>query len=231
MNSLYPGIFIPLTKENENYFGLYCQQSCLLSFTLEKNGIGNEVCQAWRINGKTDNQPELGLLLSLQHPHQMEYQKALQICNAALGRQDDELTIPLGNVPAAGLGIVTKSVYIEIEVEFKAPCLFIQHADNLHQALRQPFVNNSKLILSSGASGFEVHGTSPIEYGANRDAWQQHLGKALHKSGYHPIFLPTWSTNTEIADYLQQKSRELQEKNERDYINKITARNAALQAE
>lgn len=57
-------------------------------------------------------------------------------------------------------------------------------------------------------------------------AWQQHLGKALRRNNYDPRFYSTWSTNGELDAYYRRKNKERQEKMERDYIEKITARNA-----
>lgn len=234
MNNMYPGIFIPLTTETNYFenganFNLFSKPSCQLTFNLDKQQIHNEVCQSWRISGKAEKQIEHGLLVFLEHPHQMEYQKALHVINDTFEIQQDELTIPMGNVPAAGLGIATKSVYVDIEVEFKAGYLFYQHLDKICKMLQQPFLGDAKLILSAGTSGFEIHGTSPVVYGANHAAWQQHLGKVLRKAGYNPLFFQTWSTNKAISDFLKNKSQERQQKEELAYIEKIKVHNQRLQ--
>ena len=84
----------------------------------------------------------------------------------------------------------------------------------------------ASLSLVLKDDGLEIHGISPAALNANHLAWQQHLGKALRRNNYDPRFYSTWSTNGELDAYYRRKNKERQEKMERDYIEKITARNA-----
>jgi len=207
MNTKLPGIFIPVyirqgsisIRRNDD---IIPESSTKLYNALAEAKIKGDFQFAVRFCGRTNQASEYGLILYLEHPHQMEYQSALQIINKTFNQHNDELTIPINNVPASGLGIPTKSVYIEIN---SGPCDilgFNTQAAQLCKLLRQPFLYDSKLILSCTVNGFEIHGTSPVNRNASPEAWQQHLGKALRNAGYTPVFSQTWSTNKDIRDHL-----------------------------
>ena len=216
MNTTYPGIFIPFMACKGSVGILRAEekipQGCTKLFhALAKAAIQGSYNTAVRIH-EQDNRPiEYGVILYLEHPHQMEYQTALQVINQTFGLQIDELTVPINNVPAPGFGIITKSVYVKIA---SGPCTtrqFNKQAFKLCSLLRQPFLCGSQLILSCIPEGFEIHGTSPIAAGSNPDAWQQYLGQALRKAGYSPAFSQTWSTNADITARL--KAQNIERKN------------------
>ncbi len=229
MNTKYPGIFIPFMTSPGDVSILRADEAipngCTKLFNaLSAAGISNCFYTAVRFSGRREQPVEYGVILHPEHPHQMEYQSARQVINQTFDLKDDELTIPIKNVPSPGLGIITKSVYIKIN---SGPCDVLQFntmAAHLRALLRQPFLYDYRLILSCIPEGFEIHGTSPISAEANGDAWQQHLGKALRKLDYTPVFSQTWSTNKTISDNLMKKSRERQKREELEYIAKIQAR-------
>ncbi len=242
MSTNVPGIFIPLFEdvnllvyhtEKKQFVASLSQREQYLSELLQRSDIANTVAIACRLSFQNHKQGlnfQLGCLITLAHAHQMEYAKALKILGTELSTNDlfksDEYTAPLNSVPAAGLGQVTKTLYCTLDAN---PSLenYKYHLNRLstmlHQLYKQVrFLPSLLLVLED--EEISLQATSPIALNTNYFAWQQYLSKALKKEGYTPFFSTTWSTNAELTAYYQEKNRQLQEKQQRDYAEKIAAR-------
>ena len=243
MKTNVPGIFIPLFEDvnllvyhtqKDQFVESLSQREQYLSELLQKNGIENTVAIACQLGFQPQKQTlefKLGCLLTLAHSHQMEYVKAMQILGKELSANDlfksDEYTVPLNSVQAAGLGQVTKTLYCTIDVN---PSLenYKYHLNRLSTMLQQLYKRNgfvAGLILVLGDEEISLQATSPIVLNDNYHAWQQYLSKALKREGFTPAFHTTWSTNAELTAYYKEKNRQLQEKQQREYAEKISARN------
>lgn len=244
MNTTNPGIFIPLIHSLSElvyidspaeYQKLFAAAQEKISAALQEISVEHFVFPACRIclDDKT-GQPDFyqGLSVFLRRPHQIEYVKAMPAIKKALAYPDifaeDAYTVPLQNVPAPGFGQISKSVFCPVK-ETVSLSMFKTHLTLLANLLKQLYGCSglkASLSLVLKDDGLEIHGISPVALNANHLAWQQHLGKALRRNNYDPRFYSTWSTNGELDAYYRRKNKERQEKMERDYIEKITARNA-----
>ncbi len=235
MKTNVPGIFIPLFEdvnllvyhtEKKQFVESLSQREQYLSELLQKSGIENTVEIACQLSFQPQKQTlefKLGCLLTLAHPHQMEYVKAMQILEKELSTNDlfksDEYTIPLYSVTAAGLGQVTKTLYCTID---KNPSLenYKYHLNRLSTMLQQTYKRNgfvASLILVLGDEEISLQATSPIVLNDNYLAWQQYLSIALKREGFTPSFHTTWSTNAELTAYFKEKNRQFQERQEREF--------------
>lgn len=243
MKTNVPGIFIPLFEDvnllvyhtqKDQFVESLSQREQYLSELLQKKDIANTVAIASRLSFQRDKQIlnfQLGCLITLEHSHQMEYVKAMQILGKELDANDlfksDEYTVPLNSVQAAGLGQVSKTLYCTIDGN---PSLenYKYHLNRLSTLLLQTYKHNgfaTNLILVLGDEEISLQATSPIVLNDNYHAWQQYLSKALKREGFTPFFHTTWSTNAELTAYYKEKNRQLQEKQQREYEEKISTRN------
>lgn len=241
MKTNSPGIFIPFfedvnllvySTQKDKFVEFLSQREQYLSELLQKSNVPNEASIACRLSFQPAKQSlsfELGCLITLMHPHQMEYLKALQILQTEgiTNFKTDEYSVPLNSVAAAGLGQVTKTLYCYIAQD---PSLdnYKYHFIRLSTMLSQLYKQNGLavcILLMLEKDHLSLQATSPIVLNNNYHAWQQYLGKALRNESYAPVFYSTWSTNTKLAAYYKEKSRQLQEKQQRDYAEKIAARN------
>lgn len=243
MKTNVPGIFIPFFEdvnllvyhtEKNQFVESLSQREQYLSEVLRKNDIENTVEIACLLSFQPQKQTlefKLGCMLTLTHPHQMEYVKAMKVLEKEFDANDlfksDEYTVPLNSVQAAGFGQVTKTLYCTID---EKPSIenYKYHLNRLSTLLRQLYKQNgfsASLILVLGNEEISLQATSPIVLNDNYHAWQQYLSKALKREGFFPLFHTTWSTNAELTSYYKEKNRQLQEKLQKEYVEKISARN------
>ena len=241
MKTNSPGIFIPFfedvnllvySTQKDKFVESLSQREQYLSELLQKSNVPNEASIACRLSFQPAKQSlsfELGCLITLMHPHQMEYLKALQILQTEgiTNFKTDEYSVPINSVPAAGLGQVTKTLYCKI-AENSSLENYKYHLNRLATMLQQLYKRDgfaANIILSLEEDHLALQATSPILLQANYHAWQQYLGKALKREGYSPFFCSTWSTNNELVAYYLEKSQELKKKKQQEYEEKIAARN------
>lgn len=241
MNKLTPGIFIPCASvkvESDIFPLLYLKVIQLtednkneLAHQLQKAGIEHVLQPAFSVS--SDNIFHFGLFFKPVNPHQLAYKQAMEIISKNIkGFSGTErgYTVPMINTPAPGLGIVTKSVVAFIKNDNLPQTAFpefLELLSKISQKLHAYGKFDMELVLSRGEDAFEIHGTSPLcKEGNPALAWQNYLSRAFKAVAPQltPMFYQTWSTNPELTEYFTEKGRQLQAKNEVDYIAKITAR-------
>lgn len=238
-----PGLFIPsmsFETDMENFEKNYDSmrranrsEEKLLGKNLAAAGVGSVLSQAFKMSEELGGTVYFGSYLLLDHPNQLEYQKALQVIQNTTGLRFEEYTVPLCATFAPGLGVVTKSVcaFIQDNEEDKFKVDGLKRNFTLLQQIlhRLNCCSNFKteLVLSLADGGFGIHGTSPLQKESSNIAfaWQNYLGKAFKAVApmVAPMFYQTWSTNRELTEYFTQKGKELQKKTEEAYIAKIKA--------
>lgn len=199
MNTMHPGIFIPLLS-SQGHINITKGEEVIpygstqLFNAMLKAKIKGDFRTAVRFCAQKNQPIEYGLTLHLENPQQSEYRKALQVINHTFGLELDELTIPADNVTETEFGIKTKSVVAQ---KLSGPCNifeFNEHGFAIVNALHTAHMEECKLLLSPTATGFAIYGTSPADMDC--DLWEQRLKSALSNAGYTPIFSQTWSITT-----------------------------------
>lgn len=197
MDTRNPGIFIPLLS-SQGHINISKGEEVIpygstkLFNALQKGKrIKDYFSSAVRFCGIKNTPVEYGLILHPETPQQTEYLKALKIINQAFNLQLNELTVPMENVSNPEGSIKNISVFAEKTSDSCGFLEFNEQGFALINALQSAQIENSKLILNVSATGFEIHGTSPLEYDSK--IWEQCLNKALRDTGYTPKFSQTWS--------------------------------------
>ena len=240
MKTKSPGIFIPFFEKKSSavkqFTEIPSQKKCQvpLSVLLQQAGIPNEVdiaCEVRYMPQEQGIKQTIGCMVTLKHPQQMEYVKALKVLNEDSSHDQaatiDAYTVPISGVISAGLGQICKTLYCQLSdtsdiKEYKT------HIDKIAEVLKQLYEQTClcfPLTICREDNCITLQATSPIKLNDNYAAWQNFIGKFLRKAGYTPLFYTTWSTNSELEAYYKEKSRQLQERQQREYEAKISALN------
>lgn len=225
MKTNSPGIFVPFFKDVFSDFQKASRHQEALQPEREKHlpltellhqaGIPNTNCICCQIRYVPESQKFnliIGCLITLEHPEQMEYIKALNILGKDLTNNKsfkaDEYTVPLNGVAASGLGVTTKTLYCHVTHVTESET-YNRHIVRIAQMLQKLYQRSGfsfSVNLCLEDEGISLQATSPIKLDDNHDAWQKYLGEALRQTGYKPYFYGTWSTNAQITRFFQEKA-------------------------